>query len=828
MMRRLPHRLLLLLPLLLLAANPWPGATGTARAQTAAAPATVPPAAQPGAAPGEAERMLDILRNENRRAELIRSLETLAAAERNARAHREGPAAQPAAPAQAAAAPTGTAPAQNGAAPAAPAQAGTGQAAPAADAPPPETPPGNTAAAPAPAPAPAAPAIVVPSTLVSQLLSSLSERLQHAAQQVTAGTRVLSDLPAVASWASGVARDPVSRTRIADASWKLALVFGLGILAEVGIFHALHRPRRRLDTLAPEPGAKWSWLRRVPIVLARLLLDLVPVCGFAVVSYGLIEVVHPLPTTQLIMLTLNNAYVLVRAIMIASRMLFSPASAHLRLIRMTDETAAYITVWLRRIVGLAVFGYGVAEAVLQFGVPWAVYDGIIRVVMLLVSLLLVIVVLQNRRAVADLLRAPPLLDGEEPGRSRRAGRALRNRLAEIWHVVAILWLLALWGVWALEIEDGFGRLLRGTAATLLILAVAKGLDYAVRRLVDRGFHVGPEFSHRYPGLEERANRYTPILHGVLSGLITLVAGLVLLEAWGIGAFAWFTQGRLGARVIGGLVSIGLTLAIALAVWEVANAAIARQLAKASREGQAARSARVRTLLPMMRTALMIVIVIFLMLNILSEIGVNVAPLIAGASVVGVAIGFGSQTLVKDVVTGLFLLLEDAVAVGDTVTLGSPALTGVVERLSIRSIRLRAVDGAVHIIPFSAVTSVTNMTRDFAFAMLEFSLPYGEDTDRVGRVLREIAKEMRAEPRWGHAIRDEMDVMGVEKLAETGVVLRARLKTDPSQRAPVARELNRRIQARFEELGILIPSPWRKSTEEAAAEEGGLQATPAGA
>ncbi|PZR13649.1 MAG: hypothetical protein DI532_10750 [Azospirillum brasilense] len=221
----------------------------------------------------------------------------------------------------------------------------------------------------------------------------------------------------------------------------------------------------------------------------------------------------------------------------------------------------------------------------------------------------------------------------------------------------------------------------------------------------------------------------------------------------------------------------------------------------------------RTLLPMMRTALMIVILIFLVLNVLSEIGVNVAPLIAGASVVGVAIGFGSQTLVKDVVTGLFLLLEDAVAVGDSVTLGTPPQTGVVERLSIRSIRLRAVDGSVHIIPFSSVTSVTNMTRDFAFAMLEFSLSYGEDTDRVAEVLRQIAKEMRGETRWSAAIRDDMDVMGVERLLETGVVLRARLKTEPSQRAPVARELNRRIQARFEELGIVIPSPWRKTVTE---------------
>ncbi|UPG74180.1 mechanosensitive ion channel [Roseomonas gilardii subsp. gilardii] len=679
-----------------------------------------------------------------------------------------------------------------------------------------------------PAPAEAAPAaevpasspasssassVVVPNNLVGQIASGAAERLRHMLGQVVAGARVLADLPAVASWASGVARDPVARVRITDAAWKMLLTFGLGVLAEIVVYHLLRVPRRRLDAMAPAPGDRWNWLRRVPIVAGRLMLDLLPVLGFALVAYPMVDAVHPLPTTELVLLTVNNAYVLCRAVMMASRMLLSPASAHLRLIRMPDETAAYFTRWLRRIVGLSVFGYALAEASLQFGVPWAVHDGIIRLIMLLVSLMLIVVVVQKRHVVAGLLRAPELAPGEEPTGSRAALRTLRDRLAEIWHIVVILWLIALWGVWALDVPDGFSRLLRGTGATLLILGAAKGLDVGLRQLLDRTMALPAGFAARYPGLELRANRYAPLLRRLVSTVLTVAALLLLMEAWGISAFAWFTQGRLGSRILSALGSIGVSTAVAILVWEVANSAIARQLTRASREGQAARSARVRTLLPMMRTALMIVILIFLVLNVLSEIGVNVAPLIAGASVVGVAIGFGSQTLVKDVVTGLFLLLEDAVAVGDSVTLGTPPQTGVVERLSIRSIRLRAVDGSVHIIPFSSVTSVTNMTRDFAFAMLEFSLSYGEDTDRVAEVLRQIAKEMRGEARWSTAIRDDMDVMGVERLLETGVVLRARLKTEPSQRAPVARELNRRIQARFEELGIVIPSPWRKTVQE---------------
>ncbi len=469
------------------------------------------------------------------------------------------------------------------------------------------------------------------------------------------------------------------------------LVFGLGLVAEWIAWRALRRPREALDAKAPENGSVWSWLRRVPLVLGRLLLDLVPVAAFAAVSYGMIGAVQPLPTTQLVMLIANNSYMGLRAVMILSRMLLSPASTHLRLVPCSDETANYITIWLRRILLVLVLGAATAEAGLLFGLPWAAYDAILRISFLIVSLLMVVVILQNRAAVADLLRPPALEAGEEPERARRFLRGLRERFAEFWHLIAILWLFALWGVWALEIENGFQRLLRVSAMTLLVGALAKLADAGMRRLVDRAFRISRELHARYPGLEARTNRYLPVLKAILSGLITVIALLFLLEAWGVEAFDWFGRGKLGNRLLSSLVSIGLTVMVAIAVWEAANAAIARHLARLSRDAQAARSARVRTLLPMLRTALFIVIAVFVALNTLSEIGVNVAPLLAGAGVVGLAIGFGSQKLVQDVITGVFLLFEDAVAVGDVVQLGG--LSGVVEQLSIRSIKLRATDAS---------------------------------------------------------------------------------------------------------------------------------------
>src|SRR5271168_2585928 len=172
----------------------------------------------------------------------------------------------------------------------------------------------------------------------------------------------------------------------------------------------------------------------------------------------------------------------------------------------------------------------------------------------------------------------------------------------------------------------------------------------------------------------------------------------------------------------------------------------RKLTALSRDGHFARAARLRTFRPMLRTVLLCVIVAVVGLTALSEIGVNVAPLLAGAGIVGIAVGFGSQKLVQDLITGLFLLLENTMQVGDFVTVSG--LSGTVEHLSVRTIRLRAGDGSVHIIPFSAVTSVTNTNRGQGNAAVVVTVAYHEDTDRVCAVLRAIVTELRAVPEFG--------------------------------------------------------------------------------
>ena len=192
------------------------------------------------------------------------------------------------------------------------------------------------------------------------------------------------------------------------------------------------------------------------------------------------------------------------------------------------------------------------------------------------------------------------------------------------------------------------------------------------------------------------------------------------------------------------------------------------------------------------------------LMILSEIGVNIAPLLAGAGIVGVAIGFGSQKLVQDLITGIFLLLENAMQVGDSVTVSG--LSGTVEALTVRTIRLRATDGSVHLIPFSAVTSVTNVNRGLGNASVSVVVNYEEDTDRVSAELNAVAEAMRAEPAFSAMMLSDLQLWGVDKVDGGGVTVSGQVVCTDSGRWPVQREFNRRMKQRFQELGIRIFNP----------------------
>jgi hypothetical protein len=217
-----------------------------------------------------------------------------------------------------------------------------------------------------------------------------------------------------------------------------------------------------------------------------------------------------------------------------------------------------------------------------------------------------------------------------------------------------------------------------------------------------------------------------------------LAGLLVLSAWDVASLAWL-QGGLGRDIAGELLSTGLILAAALAAWEILDSAIERYLSRLG-AGAAVHRSRLPTLAPFLRTAALSVFTVLIGLTFLSHLGIDIAPFLAGAGIVGVAIGFGSQSLVKDIITGLFMLVEDQIAVGDVVDVGN-GHSGVVEAITIRTLRLRDGAGAVRMLPFSAVTTVKNLTKDFAYVVARVTISYREGIERVVAVLREVCDKL---------------------------------------------------------------------------------------
>jgi small-conductance mechanosensitive channel len=224
----------------------------------------------------------------------------------------------------------------------------------------------------------------------------------------------------------------------------------------------------------------------------------------------------------------------------------------------------------------------------------------------------------------------------------------------------------------------------------------------------------------------------------------------------------------------------------------------------ARQGAAVRAARLRTVVPLLRNTLLITLMVLIALTAMSELGVNIGPLLAGASIFGVAIGFGSQKLVQDFITGIFLLIENAMQVGDNVTAGG--LSGTVENLSIRTLRLRAGDGSVHLIPFSSVSTVTNSNRGLGNAAVSVTVDYEEDIARVSTVLTDIVTGMRGEEAFANGMLSDLQLWGVDRVDGNTVTLAGQIVCTDSARWGVQREFNRRVKIAFQEAGIRMMPP----------------------
>ncbi len=192
------------------------------------------------------------------------------------------------------------------------------------------------------------------------------------------------------------------------------------------------------------------------------------------------------------------------------------------------------------------------------------------------------------------------------------------------------------------------------------------------------------------------------------------------------------------------------------------------------------------------------------LMVLRELGVDIMPILTGAGIAGLAVGFGAQHLVRDVIAGFFIILEDQVRVGDIVIINGKG--GLVEGIRLRTTVIRGFDGVVHIFPNGSITEVSNLTKDYSYYVIDLGVAYKENVDRVMQVLKDIGEELQRDARFGPAILEPLEVVGVDEFADSAVILKMRIKTLPLEQFNVGRELRRRIKNTFDRLGIEIPYP----------------------
>ena len=644
--------------------------------------------------------------------------------------------------------------------------------------------------------------------------AQLSQQINALTGEILAGAAVIVDAPRMLGWARYQVSDPAARRLWIEAAFAFVLIFGIASVAE-GIL------RWGLGRLAPSLPARRSDTRmiRALFALLGLVLDALPILVFATIAYTILSTtLEPLTRARITLSVLVDATVEARLILCVARNMLLPADAGAVFVPLDAETRNYLYIWIRRFVIWAVFGYAVPDAAWWLGVPGAIYGLMLNAVGLVIALLAIIFVLQNRAAIAKWIAGAPTPSGW--------GR-IRHSLAEIWPVLAVIYISGIYLIYALRIHGGFAYVARATTLSLIVIVAAQVFIRFVRELSRRGFAISPELKVRFPTLEQRANRYIPILTGLAGILVYLLAAFTVLQAWSVGAFGWLDT-DLGRRLIGNVLSIGLEIFVALALWEIFASAIERYLSGIDATGTPRRT-RIRTLLPLLRTAMLSVLVVLTSLIILSHIGVNIAPLLAGAGVIGVAIGFGSQALVKDIITGLFILMEDQIAVGDVVDVGKDH-AGVVEAITVRTIRLRDQAGTVHTVPFSEVTTVKNLTRDFAYVVARIAISYSEDIDRVVELLRQVSEELMADEDLRPLILDPFDYQGVDTLDASSVVLLVRIRTLPAKQAVVGRAFNRLVKMAFDEHGIASRDPTQvvilatpvAAEERASASEAGPQ------
>ena len=620
-------------------------------------------------------------------------------------------------------------------------------------------------------PVPASMPTVTPASTMAGDMTAPAMAIRHHVLASLAALPVA--LPELARAGQGL-RAEIMSAGLSKTCLLVLMFLGLGILVERFYWRATAGFRRRLIAMPLETVQE-----RLRAVGLRLAFGLGWTASFAVGSLGAFLLFDWPPLLHALIARVLLLVVVVWLTTIMLRFVLAPGAERFRILPMSTASARHWYVWLT----IAVGWYFGAHLLHRFLIDLGLAEQVQILLADLFSLVWLGILL------LAVWRRPATHPETEPDAERRAAARMRNGLLTV--ALVLVWLL---------VPIGAVRAFYTMVILAALIALLRITNLSVAHLLR-------------PAGSDRAEAVPPLISAVLDrGLRAFwVIGSALLLAWiwevDVNSMAGDTT--LSRLLRGASHAVVIVLVVEL-VWQVLRTWIDRNLADVQSAAEAdtpearQRRARVRTLLPIARNVLLVVLVVMAALMALSALGIEVGPLIAGAGVVGVAIGFGSQTLVKDVISGVFFLLDDAFRVGEYIESGS--IRGTVEGFSLRSIKLRHHRGYLHTVPFGALDKITNFSRDWVIDKVTIGITYDSDLDKVKKIIKQIGRELLTDPEFGPHIIDTLKMQGVEEYGDFAVKVRLKLTCKPGEQFVIRRRAYAMIKKAFDENGIKFAFP----------------------
>ncbi|MDY0925186.1 mechanosensitive channel protein [Enterobacter sp. CFBP8995] len=489
-----------------------------------------------------------------------------------------------------------------------------------------------------------------------------------------------------------------------------------------------------------------------------------------------------------------NAFALIEFFKAVLRLIFCPRFPTLRFFHLTDARASYWNTRLSWLSGIIGYGLLVVVPIVSNQVNIQVAALVNMLIMGIMTGWALWLIFRNKNNIHQEL-------------SRLADRSMSffalfiRAFGMVWHWLASAYFIALFLFSIFNPGDSLKFMMSATVRSLAIVVIAALISGMLTRWIGKTVTLSPDMRRNYPELQKRVNDWVKALLKLARVVTVFATLLLLLNAWNLfDLWHWLTLGT-GQKMVDVLIRIVMIVLLPAIGWTLLASLIESRLASDS-HGRPMPSARTRTLLTLFRNALAVVISTITIMILLSEVGVNIAPLLAGAGALGLAVSFGSQTLVKDIITGIFIQFENGMNTGDLVTIGP--ITGTVERMSIRSVGVRQDTGAYHIIPWSSITTFANFVRGIGSFVANYDVDRSEDTERVNQTLQGAVKELLENPEIRGMVIGEPSFAGLVGLTNQSFTVRVSFTTQPLKQWTVRFALDDKVKKHFDAAGIKAP------------------------